>query len=135
MKKSLIALALAFVMTAALTGCSSRDTNGGTSEVNGGTNGTGTTGTGTSGTAGRTAYNGTYRNRAARDANDYLADGMYRANGDGQVYGPGGDGTWDLTQDARDMVRGAGQAIDDVGDGIGDAVRDVTGLDDTYSEF
>lgn len=129
MKKSLIALALAFVMTAALAGCSSRDANGGSAGTNG------TTGTGTSGTAGRTAYNGTYRNRAVRDADGYLSDGLYQANGEGRVYGPGGTETWDLTQDARDMVRGAGRAIGDVGDGIGDAVRDVTGLDDTYSEF
>lgn len=144
MKKSLIALALVFAMAGTLAACSSRDSSGGTNGANGvtgsgsGTNNGTTTGqtagSGT-GTAGRTSYYGTNRNRAVNGADSYLADGQYRANSDGQVYGRGGSETWDLTQDARDMVRGAGRAVGDVGDGIGDAVRDITGMDDTYDAY
>lgn len=71
----------------------------------------------------RTSYNGYTATR--RTAYDYLDDGRYDANGDGQVNGQWNTAGRDLTQGARDLVRGAGNAIGDVGRGVGNAVGDV----------
>lgn len=71
----------------------------------------------------RTSYNGYTATR--RTAYDYLNDGRYDANGDGQVNGQWNAAGRDLTQGARDLVRGAGNAIGDVGRGVGNAVGDV----------
>ena len=71
----------------------------------------------------RTSYNGYTATR--RTAYDYLNDGRYAANGNGQVNGQWNTAGRDLTQGARDLVRGAGNAIGDVGRGVGNAVGDV----------
>ena len=71
----------------------------------------------------RTSYNGSTTTR--RTAYDYLNDGRYAADGNGQVNGRWNTAGQDLTQGARDLVRGAGNAIGDVGRGVGNAVGDV----------
>ena len=71
----------------------------------------------------RTSYNGYTATR--RTAYDYLNDGRYAADGNGQVNGRWNTAGQDLTQGARDLVRGAGNAIGDVGRGVGNAVGDV----------
>ena len=142
MKKSLTALALALTLAGTLAACSSdRDpaaggTNGGTNGgATGGTSGTasgsingGGSASGTPGTVGRryggqSVYNGRIYNEPT-----YFEDGRYAAGSDGRVYdNNGSDVSRDLTRGARDIVRGTEDALDDVGRGIGNAARDITG--------
>ena len=149
MKKNWMVLAMAMALTVSLTACGgNRNQTGGT------TNGAGSVGSGSAangsaslqnesmgggnpttapnGSAAgsgsqtrnsRTSYNGYTATR--RTAYDYLDDGRYDANGDGQVNGQWNTAGRDLTQGARDLVRGAGNAIGDVGRGVGNAVGDV----------
>ena len=133
MKKNWIVLAMAMALTVSLTACGgNRNQTGGT------TNGAGSVGSGSAangsasnGYAGsgsqtrnsRTSYNGYTATR--RTAYDYLNDGRYAADGNGQVNGQWNTAGRDLTQGARDLVRGAGNAIGDVGRGVGNAVGDV----------
>ena len=149
MKKNWMVLAMAMALTVSLTACGgNRNQTGGT------TNGAGSVGSGSaangsaslqnesmgggnpttapSGSAAgsgsqtrnsRTSYNGYTATR--RTAYDYLNDGRYAANGNGQVNGQWNTAGRDLTQGARDLVRGAGNAIGDVGRGVGNAVGDV----------
>lgn len=134
------------------TGSASQGTNGG-NNTNGGTNGGG--GSANSGNSDttydtRTANNGANGTQTApnnttdtrrtsaihRSAYDYLKDGRYRADEDGTVRD--GQGTPnDMTQGARNFMQDTadttkkagsriGNAAKDVGEGIGDAVRDLT---------
>ncbi|MCI8423187.1 MAG: hypothetical protein HFF50_06620 [Lawsonibacter sp.] len=134
MKKSLLALALALVMTGTLAACGNMDSdpnaNGG-SAGNGSVSGSGVNG-GTPGQTGyaapgRTGYAGARTGTGTGRTNPFLEDGQYRANGDGQVYGRSGSAGQDLTQGARDLMRDAGDLADDIGNGIGNAARDITG--------
>jgi len=59
--------------------------------------------------------------------NRYFMDGRYRTDGNGSVAGSDGAGR-DLTDAARDMIRGTENALKDVGGGVRGAVRDVTGM-------
>ena len=149
MKKNWIVLAMAMALTVSLTACGgNRNQTGGTAngagsvgsgsaadgsaslqdESMGGGNPTtapngSAAGSGSQTRNSRTSYNGYTATR--RTAYDYLNDGRYAANGNGQVNGQWNTAGRDLTQGARDLVRGAGNAIGDVGRGVGNAVGDV----------
>ena len=152
MKKNWIVLAMAMALTVSLTACGGNGnqtggtTNGAGSAANGsasnGYAGSGSlqnesmgggnpttapngsaAGSGSQTRNSRTSYNGYTATR--RTAYDYLNDGRYAANGNGQVNGQWNTAGRDLTQGARDLVRGAGNAIGDVGRGVGNAVGDV----------
>ncbi len=147
MKKSLTALALALALVGTLAACSTdkapgtagsnNGTTGGTSGTTGGTSGA-TSGTGSGSTAGsaagtpgtvsrryggQTVYNGRIYNEPT-----YFEKGRYAASSDGQVYDNNGSTlSRDLTRGARDIVRGTEDALSDMGRGIGNAARDITG--------
>ena len=149
MKKNWIVLAMAMALTVSLTACGgNRNQTGGTAngagsvgsgsaangsaslqnESMGGGNPTtapngSAAGSGSQTRNSRTSYNGYTATR--RTAYDYLNDGRYAADGNGQVNGQWNTAGRDLTQGARDLVRGAGNAIGDVGRGVGNAVGDV----------
>lgn len=149
MKKNWMVLAMAMALTVSLTACGgNRNQTGGTAngagsvgsgsaangsaslqnESMGGGNPTtapngSAAGSGSQTRNSRTSYNGYTATR--RTAYDYLNDGRYAANGNGQVNGQWNTAGRDLTQGARDLVRGAGNAIGDVGRGVGNAVGDV----------
>lgn len=123
MKRTWIALTLAPVLAVTLTSCGSMygtgTTTGTADQTNNGLYG------GTTGRAGYSTtapYNGYTATR--RTAYDYLNDGRYAANENGQVSGRVNTAGRDLTQGARDLVRGAGNTIDDVGTGIRNATDD-----------
>lgn len=136
MKKNAIALALALTLVGSLAACSNDGTpsTGGTN--NGGTNsgapagsGSGANGGASAGQVGR-RYNTTMNQGRGSlyDGQNYFDDGRYTADANGQVYGgQRGALSRDLTQGARDIVRGTENALSDVGRGIGDAARDITG--------
>ena len=154
MKKGLMALVLALAMAVPLTACGSRDNGGmtnnntGAGENSGSVAGGSDAGTGgnsgtTAGQEGRYvgpnaaggstgsdmngAYSGSNPQRSAPGPEDnaYLRDGRYWADGMGQVDGRDSSGTRDLTRDARDMVKGAGDALMDMGRDVRDAVGDL----------
>ena len=77
---------------------------------------------------GRPALRQSVYNGRIYDGRTYFEDGRYAAGSNGQVYGRD-DSTLsrDLTRGARDIVRGTEDALDDVGRGIGNAARDITG--------
>lgn len=123
MKRTWIALTIAPVLAVALTSCSrygTGTTTGSANKTNSGLYG---------GTTGRAGYSTTapYDGYTAtrRTAYDYLNDGRYAANGNGQVSGRVNAAGRDLTQGARDLVRGAGNAVGDVGAGVRNATNDV----------
>lgn len=60
-----------------------------------------------------------------RSAYDYLNDGRYRASSDGNIIARKDTVGNDLTQGARDLIRGTGDMVGDVGRGVGNAARDV----------
>lgn len=60
-----------------------------------------------------------------RSAYDYLNDARYRASSDGNIIARKDTAGSDLTQGARDLVRGAGDMAGDVGRGVENAARDV----------
>lgn len=140
MKKSLTALVLAFALVGTLAACSTDDTpndaggnNSGTvaGGASGTTNGTGSgsgAASGTPGTvsrrySGQSVYNGRVYNEPT-----YFDEGRYAAGADGRVYGNNGsEASRDLTRGARDIVRGTEDALEDMGRGIGNAARDITG--------
>lgn len=112
MKKLALALALALTLTGTLTACGRTDTVKGVDPM---------TGNPIVGKVNRSSE----PNRTGK-AWDYLDDARYTAGSNGKVYGNDGNPiTRDLTQGARDMVRGAGDAVGDVGRGVGNAVGDV----------
>ena len=118
MKKNVIALALALALTVPLAACNGDRTMGDTA-------GTGNTSTG------RVAqrYHGPDR--------DYLADGRYTADSDGQVNHSGrSDRSRDMTRDARDMVRDTGDAARDLGNGLRNAAKDIgDGISNAAREY
>lgn len=138
MKKSLTALALALALAGTLAACSTDKNPDGTAGNNSGTasgaNGgtvSGSTGGSASGTPGTVSrrYDGqsVYNGRAYGDR-DYFEDGRYAAGSNGWVYGNDNSTvSQDLTRGARDIVRGTEDALDDMGRGIGNAARDITG--------
>lgn len=106
MKKSVIALGLAVLMSLSLTACMDRENTG------------------------KTAGSGSVTNGqvARRYRDGYMADGRYAADGNGRVYdSQSGYVGRDLTQDARDIVRDVGDAIGDAGRAAGDLGRDLVG--------
>ena len=112
MKKLAIALALALTLTGTLTACSRRDTMRDSYPMNGSSM------TGQVSQRSQVSHTG--------KAWDYLDDARYTAGANGRVYG--GDGntfTRDLTQGARDIVRGTENAAKDVGRGLENAARDA----------
>lgn len=127
MKRSVIALALALTMAGTLTACSTdrgpggNDANGSVSNgsvSNGSAAGSGTT---TGQVSRRYGLQDSY-------VRSYLDDGRYTAGSNGQVYGTGRSPiSRDMTQDARNIVRDTGDALEDVGRGVGNAIRDMTG--------
>ena len=125
MKKSIAVLALALALTGSLAACSNRDPNAnnttGSGTGSGSGTASGTTSGTTSGSAGQVARR--YGNQSVYNGRIY--DG---AGSNGQVYGRD-DSTLsrDLTRGARDIVRGTEDVLDDVGRGIGNAARDITG--------
>lgn len=145
MKKSLTALALALALAGTLAACSTDrnpgGNNSGTAGNNSGTAGTtsGTNGgtvsgsaggsvSGTPGTVSRSYGGQSVYNGSAYGGRDYFEDGRYTAGSNGQVYSrDNGTVSRDLTQGARDIVRGTEDVLDDMGRGIGNAARDITG--------
>ena len=155
MKRSLLALALAGVLSVGLTSCGWNDrnanqgTNGTTGVTDGngmdndtaindnnGVNGTGSDLNTDTDTAPGTQTTPKRTSRTHRSAYDYLNDGRYTASADGRVLTRQGTVGQDLTQGARDLVRDAEnvtkRAIDDVGSTVkragekaGTTVRDV----------
>ena len=136
MKKSIAVLALALALTGALAACSNRDPNANNTTGSGTTSGSGAVSGTTSGSAGQVArrydnqsvYNGRIYDGRTYGGRTYFEDGRYAAGSNGQVYGRD-DSTLsrDLTRGARDIVRGTEDVLDDVGRGIGNAARDITG--------
>ena len=105
MKKTAIALALALLLTCALTAC-----GGDRPASDGG---------GTNASAGQVT-------RRYDRARDYLDDGQYTAGTDGRVRsGDGNPATRDLTRDARDLARGAKKGAEDLGRAAGRAGEDL----------
>lgn len=106
MKKTAIALALALLLTGALTACGGdrpAEPNGGGSGVS----------------AGQVT-------RRYDRARDYLDDGQYTAGTDGRVRsGDGNSAARDLTRDARDLARGAKKGAEDLGRAAGRAGEDL----------
>ena len=141
MKKSIAVLALALALTGSLAACSNRDPNANNTTGSGTTSGSGAVSGTTSGSAGQVArrydnqsvYNGRIYDGRTYGGRTYFEDGRYTAGSNGQVYGRD-DSTLsrDLTRGARDIVRGTEDALDDVGRGIGNAARDITG-NNSYS--
>ncbi len=159
MKKSIMALALAFALLGTLAACGTdrrmngnnagtNSSNTGTSGANGSNNGSSAAGSGMNGAAGsvngttgsgattgqvaRRYDTGTAYNGTTYNGRTYWNDGRYAAGSNGRVYDTtGGDLSRDLTRDARDMVRDTGDAIGDIGRGIGNAARDITGMGNT----
>ena len=123
MKQLALALALALALTGTLTACGRTDRVRDTDPMTG------------------SSVTGRMSKRSAQDrtggAWDYLDDARYTAGSNGKVYG--GDGntvTRDLTQGARDVVRGAEDAARDIGRGVGDAARDIgSGMDRTGKDL
>lgn len=112
MKKLAIALALALTLTGTLTACGRTDTVKGVDPMTGNT------------VVGK--VNRSYDSTRTGKAWDYLDDARYTAGSNGRVYGGDGNAfTRDLTQGARDIVRGTENAAKDVGRGVEDAARDV----------
>lgn len=110
MKKLALALALALTLTGTLTACGRTDTMNTNSR----------TGSTMTGQVSQRSVN------PSGKAWDYLDDARYTAGSNGKVYGNDGNPiTRDLTQGARDIVRGTENAMDDLGRGVGDAARDV----------
>ena len=79
-----------------------------------------------SGSANRTSrsVNDGYK-ATRRTAYDYLHDGRYAADEDGEVNGRWDPAARDFTQGARDLLRDAGAAVGDAGRAVGDAVDGV----------
>ena len=74
------------------------------------------------------AYSGQNPQRAAPDVvetNPYLQDGRYWAYDSGKVEGRDSSGTRDLTRDARDMMKDAGDALTDMGRDARNALGDL----------
>jgi len=145
MKKGLTALIPALVLAISLTACGGRE-DGGKADENTGTDNsvvTGDTGTsagemsryvGPNAAGGSTgfdmngAYSGQNPQRAAPDGvetNPYLRDGQYRAYDSGKVEGRDSSQTRDLTRDARDMMKDAGDALMDMGRDARNALGDL----------
>lgn len=149
MKKNITALALALALVGALAACSADRDGGNTtgSGVNGtnstnaaGTSGSNPAGSGVNGagfdgagvSAGQVARN--YGRDTIYNGRTYWDDGRYAAGTNGKVYNPDGNSvSRDLTQGARDIVRGAENAAGDVGRGIKNAARDITGVNSSDS--
>ena len=136
MKKSIAVLALALALTGSLAACSNRDPNANNTTGSGTTSGSGAVSGTTSGSAGQVArrydnqsvYNGRIYDGRTYGGRTYFEDGRYTAGSNGQVYGRDGSTlSRDLTRGARDIVRGTEDVLDDVGRGIGNAARDITG--------
>ena len=126
MKKRSFALAMAFVLTLILTGCSA-GREGNTLEpshsVTGGHNDA-------RNTDGLDDGNDAFEGGGAGGTNDRDNDGRPDSgidsddrSGMGQVEDDIGRAAGDLARGAGDMARGAGDAIDDVADGVGRAMR------------
>ena len=130
MKKSIMALALAFALAGTLTACGTdrnpNDANAGNnSGTNSGVNSGSTSGNGSSASAGQVSRR---YNTTASSGRSYLNDGQYTADANGQVYGGNGSAlSRDLTRGAQDIVRNTEDVLDDIGRGVGNAARDVTG--------
>ena len=145
MKKGLTAPVLALVLAISLTACGGREGDG-KADGNTGTDNSAVTGeAGTSaGELGRYvgpnaaggstgfdmngAYSGQNPQRAAPDeveTNPYLRDGRYRAYDSGKVEGRDSSGSRDLTRDARDMMKDAGDALMDMGRDARNALGDL----------
>ena len=108
MKKRRFALAMAFVLALALTGCSA-NRDGDVNPADSANNGIGST---SSPDAGGT--------------NDLDNDGLPEGSGDSQSRSNNGGNVMDDIGDAAgDLARGAGNAVRDAGDAIGDAANDV----------
>ena len=123
MNKLFIALALALALTGTLTACGRTDSVRDSRSMNG------------SSITGQVSrrYEGDHSGRAW----DYLDDARYTAGADGRVYGGDGNAmTRDLTQGARDIVRGTEDAAKDLGRGVDKAMndlgKDMTGQAKTY---
>lgn len=134
MKKSITALALALALAGTLTACGTdRNTSGNNSGTNSGVNSGTNSGTNSGSAAGNgsgasAGQVGRRYNTAMDRGRTYLDDGQYAADSNGRVYGGGQDTlSRDLTRGARDIVRGTEDVLDDVGRGIGNAARDITG--------
>ena len=105
MKKTAIALALALLLTGALTAC-----GGDRPASDGG---------GTNASAGQVT-------RRYDRARDYLDDGRYTAGTDGRVRsGDGNPAARDLTRDARDLTRGAKEGAEELSRAAGQAGKDL----------
>lgn len=119
MKKQVIALALALTMAVPLAAC------------NGGRTGDGDHSSG----AGNTSTGQVARRHSS--APDYRNDGRYAAGSNGRVAGSGDSHrSRDLTRDARDFVRGTGDAAKDLGNGLRKAARDIgDGMADAAREY
>ena len=87
--------------------------------------GSGTAGTSTSRTRSQGVYDGYTATR--RTAYDYLHDGQYAADGEGQVNGSWDPAARDFTQGARTMVRGAGEMVGGAVSDVGRGIQDITG--------
>ena len=125
MKRGWMAGALALGLAMALTACGTNTGEGTMADRTGNNTAYGPA-------AGRVAYE---KSKAAqrRTAYDYLNDGRYAADKDGQVDGKTNSAARDFTQDARDLMRDSEKAVGDAGKAVGDAidrlgggVRDVT---------
>ena len=104
MKKTAIALALALLLTGALTAC-----GGDRPASDGG---------GTNASAGQVTRR--------QETRDFLDDGRYWAGDNGHVRaGDGNPATRDLTRDARDLARGAKEGAEDLGRAAGRAGEDL----------
>ena len=123
MKRTWIALTIAPVLAVALTSCSRYGTGTTTGTANQTNNGPYGGTTGRAGYSTTAPYDGYTATR--RTAYDYLNDGRYAANGNGQVNGRVNAAGRDLTRGARDLVRGAGNAVGNVGTGIQNATNDA----------
>ena len=105
MKKTAIALALALLLTGALTAC-----GGDRPASDGG---------GTNASAGQVT-------RRYDRARDFLDDGRYAAGDSGRVRsGDGNPATRNLTRDARDLAHGAKKGAEDLGRAAGRAGEDL----------
>lgn len=122
MKKRRFALAMAFVLALALTGCSA-NRDGDVNPAESANNGIGST---SSPDAGGANGNDAMMGGGAGGTNDLDNDGLPEDSGDSQSRSNNGGNVMDDIGDAAgDLARGAGNAVRDAGDAIGDAANDV----------
>ena len=120
MKKRSFALAMAFVLTLALTGCSA-GREGNTMQPSHNVSGDHSDARSSDGVFGIDDGNDALQGGGAGGTNDRNNDGLP----DGSIGSDVGQAADDIGRAAGDLARGAGDAVRDAGDAIGNAADDV----------